>query len=167
MHGAEFWKKVAKKEAICFLDVPSHPQLDEASCGQACLRMVYDFYRVRSRKFPQSTHEGTPGRLVVECLKQSALSPETPPHRISDRDLRRVLRLVDEGKPVIMAFGDKSTETCSHYAVLVGYSFKQLFLHDPFLRPYFPRSRRPFLGRWMRESKWYTGVGAPGTSMTV
>ena len=159
MHGVEFWKKWAKKEADRLLDVPYHPQADDDSCGPACLRMIYDFYKVNSRILPGSTHNGTSGRLMVECIKQSGLTPEIPPHRMSDRDLKDVLRLIDDGKPVIMAFGDSSSETGSHYAVLVGYSSRELFFHDPFLRPYFPRSRRTFCEKLLKERNWYLSVG--------
>jgi len=161
MHGVEFWKKWAKKEAVRLLDVPYHPQSDDSSCGPACLKMIYDFYRVNPRTLPESTHNGTPGKLMVECIKQSGLTPEIAPHRVSDRDLKDVLCLIDDGKPVIMAFGDSSTETGSHYALLVGSSSKELFFHDPFLRPYFPRSRRGFREKWLKEGKWYLGASRP------
>ena len=161
MYGAEFWKKVAKKEAICLLDVPYHPQTDDVSCGPACLKMIYDFYKINSRIFPGPTHNGTPGKLMIECIKQSGLNPGISPHRVSDRDLKDVLRLIDDGNPVIMAFADRSTETGSHYALLVGYSSKELFFHDPFLRPYFPRPRRSFREKWLKEGRWYLGASRP------
>lgn len=103
MHGVEFWKKWARKEAVRLLDVLYQPQSDDDSCGPACLRMIYDFYKICSRIFPGSTHNGTPGRLMIECITQSGLTPEIPPHRMSDRDLKEVLRLIDDGKPAIMA----------------------------------------------------------------
>lgn len=166
MYGIEFWKEQANGDAIRLLDVPYHPQEDDASCGPACLRMVYDFYEVTARSFPESAENGTPGCLMIDCIRQSGLIPELHSHRISDRDLKDVIRLIDDGKPVIMAFCDRSTETGSHYAVLVGYSRQELFFHDPFLRPYFPRSRRTFRKNWLEEGKWYLGVGRdPGLDL--
>ena len=160
----EHWKRWAKKEAVRLLDVPYHPQADDSSCGPACLKMIYDFHKVNTCIFPGSTRNGTPGRLMVQCIERSGLTPEIAPHRVSNRDLKVVLRLIDDGKPVILAFCDSSTETGSHYAVLVGYSSRELFFHDPFLRPYFPRSRRSFPEMWLKESNWYVGASFPATS---
>lgn len=165
--GLKEWRMFSMNEdrISVLLELPYHPQLNDYSCGSACLKMVGEFYHGKSHDefitsrlpIPSKDH-GLSGSMMFEGLKNLTLDYVKPASRKVNRSIKAVLKFIDLGFPVIMAFGDSTNETSSHYAVLVGYSNKYFYFHDPFLRPYFPRSRRTFTKMWNRENKWYVAV---------
>lgn len=160
----EFWRRQARRDAVELVEPPYIPQADDASCGWACVLMLARYYgvpvpgRLRRYRVPDS---GLSFPAVVELVRDVGLVPVLPPRRCSARRLLHALDLIDAGIPVIMAFVDAGTETTSHYALLVGYSETELFFHDPFLRPFFPRNGREFISKWERENRWFLGVKGP------
>jgi hypothetical protein len=160
----EFWRRQARRDAFKLAELPYIPQADDASCGLACVLMLARYYgvpvlgRLRRYRVPDS---GLSFPALIQLVRDVGLVPVFPPRRRSARRLRHALDLIDAGIPVTMAFGDAGTETTSHYALLVGYSETELFFHDPFLRPFFPRNRRAFIAKWKRENRWFLGVKGP------
>ena|SRR3990170_5403969 len=156
-----FWRQQAGRTAIKLLGLPYAPQEDDAGCGPACLQMLTTHYRLPPRSWRlgrRRRYSGTSFPALIRLVRDTGLVPVLPPRRIKARRLGQALALIDQGVPVIMAFADAGTETTSHYAVLVGYSATELFFHDPFLRPFFPRNRRAFIKKWERENRWFVGV---------
>lgn len=145
--------------------VPYCPQLDEYSCARASLAMVAAYYDILPleecvRKI-QVTDAGLTPKQIAEAGSKLGMKPVMAPHYVKDRTINKLLELVDRHIPVIVDFGDPASECESHSAVLVGYNHTELFFHDPFIRPYFPRARHKFPKMWDRESRGYVYFEMP------
>lgn len=169
--GLEHWRNFALKEdpESILLNVDYYSQPNDISCGPTCLRIVHEYYYgstlyIEGKLPTPSGVNGVSGSRMFEGLESLGLGIVKPSRRIFSRRIRSILKLIDTSVPVIMAFGDSANDVGSHYAVLVGYSKNNLYFHDPFLRPYFPRSRRTFTKMWEKESRWYVGVLPPATA---
>lgn len=135
------------------LVVPYHRQNKEHTCGPAALRMVLSYFNDHfkesqlARQAKTSRHRGTPRRRLAALARRKGYRV----YEKTNASISLVERLINHEQPVIVNYIEP-TDNQGHYAVVIGYDAKGLFLHDPWNGKDFHLSRRTFQQRWRGET---------------
>jgi len=147
-------RRITHKPTV-LLGVPSRMQMDGYCCGVCSARMVAEYHGVyidhtQVEQFAKQSTEGTDTKPMLSFLRANKLSVQK-----YDEGKARIATLIDalnQSLPIIVSIP-------GHYFVLIGYSSKYFYVHDPsaFMHPTNTVLRSKFTQSWTREALIVTG----------
>lgn len=164
---------------MTLLNVPSLIQTTNYSCGPACIAIIYKYYGYKAneksmiKRLGADPEEGVAPEVLVSFLRNRRFRIKQK----HDMTMEELERFIDRGNPVIVAYQDwsyKPSETNyhktwdnGHYAVVMGYDSKRIYLSDPSsTKDKKGLLKEDFLGRWRDISsdgkiyhRWGMSVG--------
>ncbi len=131
------------------LDIPYFEQHGEANCGAACLRMLL----ARQQFFLSEEELATLAGITLEHgaerdkLTEAALQCGLQASEAFG-SLHTLSSLVEQNKSAVVNYIMPELEI-GHYAVLSGYTEKEVLLHDPWFGAHFSLPHQELAKRWL------------------
>ena len=152
--------------------VPPVTQVDDYSCGVACLYSIFAFYGIDKYDYAElekrlhaTEQDGTDFKRIVDVARQEGLLA----HAHKEMEFDELLERLEKRQPVIVsmqAYEDDPKKIPQiyydeningHFVVAIGFDADNLYFMDPSL----PR-RRAFLPKAEFERRWHDDEGRAG-----
>ena len=162
----------AFEDAAIRVALPPVRQIDDYSCGVACLLSIFEFYGIDKydyaaleKKLSSNEDDGTDFKRIVAVARDEGLAAEAR----EEMHIEELLALLEDHKPVIVSMQAYEADAKKipqiyydqnvngHFVVAIGFDDDNLYFMDPSV----PR-RRAFLPKDEFARRWHDDEGTKG-----
>lgn len=119
------------------------------SCGPATVQMLLAHFGIKKseadlvKELGTDRSNGTENEAIVAEIMRHGLNCKTS----TGASLSEIKFYVKHNLPVLVNYIEPERDD-GHFALVVGYGWWRIYLHDPWHGPNFRMSKREFLSRW-------------------
>lgn len=147
-------------EVVPSLPVPYYAQLDDYSCGAACLKMVFEYNGIvvgideLVRQVHTKEEDGPLGGAQEEDLVAVAAAYGATVTAKEGASIQDIISHLQQSQPVIIGylFTEEGGQLNGHFVTVVGATQDDLLVHDPWGKPNSPLPRDYLEKHWTAES---------------
>jgi len=139
------------------IKLPYFHQKKDYTCGPASLRMVFNFFGLKTneeelkKSLRPNKRIGTKHGALIKVARKKGFYCYI--HKKAN--LHQLRNFIDQGFPVIVNYIEPESNE-KHYSVVIGYNKKKIIMNDPWIGKNFKIKDKEFEKRWHGEhnKKW-------------
>lgn len=139
------------------IKLPFFHQKSEYTCGPASLRMVFDFFGLKTKEdelkklLKPNKIIGTKHKALIKIAQKKGFYCYVH----EKANLSQLKNFLDRGFPVIVNYVEPDSNE-KHYSVVIGYNKSKIIMNDPWIGEKFKINLKDFEKRWhgRKNKRW-------------